>query len=140
MTIRNASFFSNALLLCAAVLLVPAAAVFAAVKEEPILSLGEVESFTDRINSLTRSLSEQKLALEQARDRLELVEAQGDEAPEEKALARKELQGQIRDLENAYQENEKELETYSARIQESHGYAPQLLGSSAISKTAEKQP
>ncbi len=140
MKTRNASFSLNALLLFAVLWLVPAATVFSAVKEEPVLSLGEVESFTDRINSLTRSLSEQKLALEQARDKLELVDAAGDEAPEAKALAREELQVQIRDLEKATQENEKELEIYSARIQESHGYAPQLLGSSAISKTAEKQP
>jgi len=127
-------------MLFAVLLLLPAGTVFSAVKEDSRLSLGELESFTDRINSLTRSIEEQKLALDQAREKLELVDAEGGEAPEAKALAKEELQSQIRDLEKATQENEKELETYSARIQESHGYAPQLLGSSAISKTAENQP
>lgn|GEM_PF-3718444 len=140
MRTRKMSFSFNPAMLFAVLLLLPAGTVFSAVKEDSRLSLGELESFTDRINSLTRSIEEQKLALDQAREKLELVDAEGGEAPEAKALAKEELQSQIRDLEKATQENEKELETYSARIQESHGYAPQLLGSSAISKTAENQP
>lgn len=136
----NVSSALSGLLFLGALSMMPAAPAFSAVKEEARLSLSELESFTDRVNALTSTLTEQKLALEQARDQLELVEAEGEEAPEAKALARKEIQGKIRDLEEVYRENEKELETYSARIQESHGYAPQLLGSSAISKTAEKQP
>lgn len=135
----NSAFWTGALL-GAGILITVVSSAWAAVQEETRLSLGDVENFTDQINLLTRSIEEQKLKLEQARNELELLEAEGEdpESADLKALAREELQGQIRDLEKAYQENEKQLETYSARIQESHGYAPQLLGSSAISKTSEK--
>lgn len=116
-----------------------AAVVYAA--EAPRIALDEVESFTDRINALTQAMEAQKLELDKTREALELLEAAeapagGDTpaaSPEREALERK-----INDLEKSYRENEQELETYSARIQESHGYAPKLLGTPAISKTGDK--
>lgn len=104
------------------------------------MSLGELESFTDQINALTRSMDEQKLQLERLKKERETLAAEAGEAAEKEAAPKKDpqtLDRQIKELEAAYANNEKELEKYSSRIEKSNGFAPELFRSSALSESSK---
>ncbi len=104
--------------------------------------LDELESFTDQINVLTRTMEDQKLELERLKkERDALAEETAAAAAEAKKQKpdRETLDLQIKELETAYADNEKELEKFSSKIEKSHGFAPELFRSSALSDSSQSR-